>query len=433
MKTVHPSVYRASILHFLSDPAQDGDASYEYFEDGALVIDEGKVVALGDAEPMIRDLDHPAKLVDLSGHLITPGFIDPHLHFPQIGVIASYGEELLDWLQRYTFPAESRFKDPRYALQMAELFLDELLRNGTTTAGVYGSVHNASVEAFFEVSSNLNTRMVCGKVLMDRNAPSELCEPYDSSYQACKTLIERWHNEGRQQFAITPRFAVTSTPEQLDSAGTLSKEYPDLLVQSHLSENQAEIELVTKLFPDAKDYLDVYDRFGLVGTRSIFAHGIHLGEREYQRLSNSGAGIAFCPSSNLSLGSGLMDISKLDQHSVRFGIASDVGGGSSFSMLKTLHDGYKVSQLRHQKLDPLRSFYLATLGNARLMHLENQVGSFRVGNEADFLVLDLNATPLMRLRQALCDTLEEKLFALIALGDERHISRTYIAGKLYSP
>lgn len=430
MKTIHPSLYRGTILHFLSDPAIDGPAAYEFIEDGVLVVDQGKVVAIGEAEPMIRALDHPANLTDLTGYLLMPGFIDPHIHFPQTEIIASYGRQLLDWLQRYTFPAEARFKDPRYALKMAEVFLRELLRNGTTTAAVFGSVHKTSVEAFFEVSDRLNTRMVCGKVLMDRRAPEELCDTPESGYEDSRQLIEQWHNTGRQQYALTPRFAITSSPEQLQQTQALSRDYPDLLLQSHLSETPEEMALVAKLFPDARDYLDVYDRYGLVHERSIYAHGIHLNERELARLKETGASVAFCPSSNLFLGSGLLDTARLDKHGVRFGIATDIGAGTSFSMLHTLNEAYKVSRMQQATLEPLHAFYLATLGNAKLLHLEDRIGSFKQGNEADFLVIDRAATPLMKLKQTHCESLQEQLFTLMMLGDDRAIKQTYIAGQL---
>ena len=430
MKTIHPSVYRASILHFLSDPNVDGDAAYEYYEDGVLVVDEGKVVAIGDAEPMLKELDHPANLIDYSGRLLIPGMIDTHIHYPQCEVIASYGEQLMDWLNNYTFPAEMKFKDPRYALEMANFFLDELLKCGTTTAMVYGTVHKTSVEAFFEASQERNTRMICGKVMMDRNAPHELCDTPESSYEDSKSLIEHWHGNGRQLYAVTPRFAITSTPEQLTLAGKLHKEYPDTYVQTHLSENKDEITFVHKLYPEAKDYLDVYDQYGLVDQRSVFGHGIHLSDREKTRLAEAGASVAFCPTSNLFLGSGLLDLKGLDEHKVPYSLASDVGGGTSFSMLQTLNEAYKVSQVQGYSLCPLRSFYMATLGNAKCLGLEDQIGSFKAGNEADFIILDYEATDLMQLKQSRCQTLQEKLFAMIILGDDRAVSHTYVAGKL---
>lgn len=429
MKTKHPSVYRASILHFTSDPDIDGDAAYDYFDDGLLVVDEGKIVAVGEAEPMLAELDHPANLIDYSGKLLIPGLIDTHIHFPQCEVIASYGEQLLDWLNNYTFPTEMKFKDPRYASEIADFFLNELLKCGTTTALVFGTVHKTSVEAFFEASQALNTRMICGKVMMDRNAPEALCDTPESSYQDSKDLIERWHQKGRQLYAITPRFAITSTPEQLALAGKLHQEHPSTYIQTHLSENKDEIAFVSSLYPDAKDYLDVYDQYGLVNEQSVLAHGVHLTEREKQRLAEADASVSFCPTSNLFLGSGLLNLKDLDEHGVPYSVATDVGGGTSFSMLQTLSEAYKINQLNGHSLSPFKSLYMATLGNAKTLGLEDKIGSFKAGNEADFVVLDYAATDLMALKQSRCKTLSEKLFAMIILGDDRAVHSTYVAGK----
>jgi guanine deaminase len=429
MKTVHPSVYRASILHFLSDPLKEDEHSYEYFEDGVLVVDEGKVIQLGDANTLLAQLDHPAKLVDLRGQLIIPGFVDTHLHYPQIDIMASYGDTLLDWLNHYTFPAEQAYKDPRCALEAAEFFLDELLKNGTTTAMVFGSVHKTSVNAFFEASQTRNTRMICGKVMMDRRAPQALCDTAEESYQDSSELIERWHQKGRQQYAVTPRFAITSSPAQLEVARQLLRETPGLMLQTHLSENEEEIALTLKLFPKARDYLDVYEGYDLVGENSVFAHAVHVSDSECQRLAEHKATIAFCPSSNLFLGSGLTDIAKFDQHSLGYSLASDIGAGTRISMLHTMAEAYKVCRSRGYQLNALRSFYLATLGGAQALGLENKIGSFKPGNEADFVVLNYDSTSLMKRRQEQCESLSDKLFALLMLGDERCITSTYVAGK----
>jgi len=429
MKTVHPSVYRASILHFLSDPLLDGDEAYEYFEDGALVVDQGKVIQLGDAQTLLAQLDHPANLVDLRGQLIIPGFIDTHLHYPQIDIMASHGEALLDWLNRYTFPAEQAFKDPRHALETANFFVDELLKNGTTTAAVFGTVHKTSVNAFFEVSQARNTRMICGQVMMDRNAPRALCDTATQSYEDSSELISKWHQNGRQQYAVTPRFAITSSPAQLEVAAQLLKDTPSLLLQTHLSENKDEIAFALKLFPEANDYLDIYERYGLVNSNSVFAHALHLNDDQCQRLGAQQAKIAFCPSSNLFLGSGLADIKKFDTHNLGLSLASDVGAGTRLSMLHTMAEAYKVCRLQNYSLDALRSFYLATLAGAKALGLEDKVGSFRTGNEADFVVLNYDATSLMKRRQVQCEDLPDKLFALLMLGDDRSITSTYVAGK----
>ena len=423
------TIFRSSILHFLSDPDVYGKDAYEFFDDGGLVVDdsEGVVLALGPFDSVKQS---GAKIVDYSGTLLMPGLIDTHIHYSQLQVIGSYGEQLLDWLNNYTFPAERAFHDEAHAAKMSEFFLDELLRCGTTTALVFGSVHKQSVEQFFEASHKRNTRMICGKVMMDRNAPDFLTDTPKSSYSESKTLIKTWHKKGRQLYAITPRFAITSTPEQLAAAGKLMKEFPDCYMQTHISENKDEVEFVQKLFPDALDYLDVYDKHNLLGPRSVFAHGIHLLPREHARLRETQASVSFCPTSNLFLGSGLLNVAKLEEEKVIYSVATDVGGGTSMSMLQTLHEAYKVCQLNGHRLSPLKSLYLATLGNSKSLLLEDKIGSFRVGNEADFIVLDFNSTPLMSLKQASCNTLAEKLFAMIILGDDRAVKATYIAGTL---
>lgn len=422
-------LYRASILHFLSDPDVDGEKAYEYFEDGALVIQDGKVLETGEASALTGKYDN-ADVVDYSGKLIIPGMIDTHIHFPQVEVIASYGEQLLDWLNNYTFPAERQFEDKEYASKIANFFLDELLKCGTTTALVFGTVHKQSVEAFFEASEQRNTRMICGKVMMDRNAPEFLTDTPESSYQDSKELIEAWHEKGRQLYAITPRFAITSTHEQLEKAGQLMAEHPTTFMQTHISENKDEVAFVRELFPETKDYLDVYDQCGLLGPRSVFAHGIHLEPREHERLRETGASVSFCPTSNLFLGSGLLNVEKLEKEKVSYSVATDVGGGTSFSMLQTLNEAYKICQLQGQKLSPLKSLYLATLGNAKSLQLDDKIGSFQADREADFAVLDYDSTPLMSLKQSKCKTLFEKLFAMIILGDDRSVKATYVAGEL---
>jgi len=421
--------YRAAILHSIADPAVVGvEHSYEYFEDGVLVIENGLVAQVGHAVDLLPTL----KGVDITKYsdaLITPGFIDTHIHFPQTGMIASYGEQLLDWLNTYTFPTERQFADKAHAADVAGIFLKELLRNGTTTALVFGTVHKQSVDAFFEAAERLNLRMIAGKVLMDRNAPDYLTDTAESGYADSKELIERWHGKGRLHYAVTPRFAPTSTPEQLTLAGKLLGEYPDLYMHTHLSENRKEIEWVKALFPERKGYLDVYDHYKLIGPRAVFAHGVHLCDDECQRLADTGSAVAFCPTSNLFLGSGLFDLQKLEQHGVRVGLGTDVGAGTSFSQLQSLNEAYKVMQLQGKKLDPFKSLYLATLGGAKALYLDDKLGNFANGKDADFVVLDYNATPLISYRMQQAKTLEEKLFALIMLGDDRAIKETFAAGQ----
>ncbi|UTW07673.1 guanine deaminase [Pseudomonas benzenivorans] len=421
--------YRAAILHSLADPAVVGvEASYEYFEDGLLLVEDGQVVQLGHAADLLPK--HKAvEVVEYRNALITPGFIDTHIHYPQTGMIASYGEQLLDWLNTYTFPTEQQFADKAHASDVAGIFLKELLRNGTTTALVFGSVHKQSVDAFFESAQALNLRMIAGKVLMDRNAPDYLTDTPESGYADSKELIERWHGKGRLHYAVTPRFAPTSTPEQLALAGKLYREYPGLYMHTHLSENRKEIEWVKELFPERKGYLDVYDHYQLIGARSVFAHGVHLCDEECKRLAETGSAVAFCPTSNLFLGSGLLDLQALEQHGVRVGLGTDVGAGTSFSQLQSLSEAYKVMQLQGKKLDPFKSLYLATLGGANALYLDDKIGNFESGKDADFVVLDYQATPLIAYRMQQAKTLAEKLFALTILGDDRAVRETFAAGQ----
>ena len=421
--------YRAAILHSIADPAVVGvEHSYEYFEDGLLVIDNGQVAKVGHATELLPSLKGVA-ISEYRDALITPGFIDTHIHYPQTGMIASYGEQLLDWLNTYTFPTEQQFADKAHASEVAGIFLKELLRNGTTTALVFGSVHKQSVDAFFEAAEALNLRMIAGKVLMDRNAPDYLTDTAETGYADSKELIERWHGTGRLHYAVTPRFAPTSTPEQLTLAGKLFAEYPGLYMHTHLSENRQEIDWVKALFPERTGYLDVYDHYKLIGARAVFAHGVHLCDEECQRLAETGSAVAFCPTSNLFLGSGLFDLNKLEAHGVRVGLGTDVGAGTSFSQLQSLNEAYKVMQLQGKKLDPFKSLYLATLGGANALYLDDKLGNFESGKDADFVVLDYNATPLISYRMQQAKSLAERLFALTMLGDDRAIKATFAAGQ----
>lgn len=423
--------YRASLLHSLGDPTEVGiNASYEYFSDGLLVVEDGRILAKGDAQALLPSLPAGTPVEHLEHALITPGFIDTHIHLPQTGMIGAYGEQLLDWLNTYTFPCERQFENKAHADDVAGRFLAELLRNGTTTALVFGSVHPESVDALFEAALGLNLRLIAGKVMMDRNAPDYLTDTADSGYAQSKALIERWHGKGRLHYAVTPRFAPTSTPEQLALAGRLLTEHNGLYLQTHLSENLKEIEWVKALFPERQGYLDVYDHYQLLGERSVFAHGVHLCEAECARLAETGSAVAFCPTSNLFLGSGLFNLPMAERHKLKVGLGTDVGAGTSFSILQTLNEAYKVMQLQGAPLSPFKSLYLATLGGARALALEGRVGSLNVGCEADFLVLDLKATPLLDYRLAQCKSIEETLFVLMTLGDDRAIRRTYAFGEL---
>ena len=418
--------YRGEILRVPDDPAVAGGDAIRHFEDGLLVVEDGLVLACAPrAELADRFADVPTE--QLNG-LIVPGFVDTHIHFPQTERIASHGAQLLEWLERHIFPAEAAFADPVHAASVAAFFLDELLRNGTTSALVFATVHETSVDALFEAALARNMRIVSGKVLMDLGPPT-LRDTVASGRAETEALIARWRGRGRLGYAITPRFALTSSDDQLADAGALVAEHPDALMHTHLSENDGEIAAVAGRFTEAKDYLDVYDRFGLVGPRSVFAHSIHLSEREMARLGAAGCGIAFCPTSNLFLGSGLFDLALADAHGVRVGIGTDVGAGTSFSLLATLGEAYKICQMRGRSLDPFRALHLATAGGARVLGLGDRIGSLAPGQEADFVVLDPASTPLLARRTAGA-SLHDRLFALQVLGDDRAVAATFVAGSL---
>ena len=423
-------VFRGELLHFLADPDKVAlKDSYQYIEDGLLIIEDGVVVKIGDTKELLPELDKNIPITHYENSLIMPGFIDTHVHYPQTEMIASYGEQLLEWLENYTFPFEKQFSDFEHAKGVAEFFLTQLLAAGTTTALVFGTVHKESVDAFFTVAQQKKLRMICGKVLMDQNCPDDLSDTAESGYQVSKDLIERWHKVDRLQYAITPRFAPTCSSEQLKKAGQLLAEHPSVYLHTHLSENKDEIAWVKALFPKSKGYLDVYDSNQLLGRRSVFAHGVHLHDDECKRLGESQSAIAFCPSSNLFLGSGLFNLKQAKAHNINVGLGSDIGAGTAFSMLSTINEGYKTQQLRGDKLSPFQSLYLATLGGAIALDLEGTIGNFTQGAEADFVVLDYHATPLMDRRMSHCQQLSEKLFILNMLGDERHIKATYIMGE----
>jgi guanine deaminase len=427
----HRSAHCGSILHFSGDPGlRDDPAAYEYWERGALIVADGHVEAVGPAAALLPAVAGNMPVIDHGQRLIMPGFIDTHIHYPQTDVIASGGRNLLDWLERYTFPAEQRFDDADHAREVAEFFLDELLRNGTTTAQVLGTVHKQSVDIFFQAAAARGLRMIAGKTLMDRNCPAELCDSAVDGERDMRELIQTWHGRERLHYAITPRFAATSSVAQLQSAGRLAAEYPDVFIHSHLAENLDEVGWIRELFPDSRSYLDVYDRFGLLRDRATYAHCIYLDSADRERMAASGAGAAFAPTANLYLGSGLFDIAASDAAGMRFALATDVGGGSSFSMLRTMAEAYKVAQLLGQQLSPLRAFYLATLAGARLLGLADRIGRFAPGTEADFIVLDLRATPLIARRTAQSASLTERLLVLMTLADDRAIAATYILGKL---
>ncbi len=425
---------RGRLLSFTDDPATAGAAAYSYIEDGLVLIEGGEIAAVGEASELLARVPQGAAVDHYPENLILPGFIDAHIHYPQTQVIASYGAQLMDWLERYAFAEELRFADPEHAARVAGFFLDELARNGTTTAAVYGTVHAGAAEAFFAESHRRNTRMIAGKVLMDRNAPQGLLDTAETGYAESKALIARWHGKGRQLYAVTPRFAITSSEAQLEAGGTLLREHPDCYLQTHLSENHREIEAVRRLFPWAESYTAVYDRYGLLGPRALLGHCIHLDEGERRLLSESGSVAVFCPTSNLFIGSGLFDLARAHDPAapLRVALATDVGGGTSYSMLQTLAEGYKVLQLQGQNLPALLGFYWLTLGNARALGLDDRIGALAPGREADIVVLDARATPAMAHRAERLASLEEELFLLMTLGDDRAVRATYVAGRRVS-
>jgi guanine deaminase len=428
MSTNHLQAYRGSLLHFLADPAFS-DSAHAWHEDGLLIVRDGKVEAAGDYAALHATLPPGTEVHDYSGKLLMPGFIDTHIHYPQTDMIASPAAGLLPWLETYTFPVERGFDDPAHAAGVAEFFLDELLRCGTTTAMVYCTVHPQSVDAFFTASEARGLRMVAGKVLMDRNCPEFLRDTAESGARDTEALINRWHNRGRAQYAITPRFAPTSTNEQLHLAAELARAYPDTYIQTHVSENEAECAWVRELFPQSRSYIDVYDSYGMLRPRAMYGHCIWLDEEDRRRMAQTGAAAAICPTSNLFLGSGLFDFERADQAGMLLSLATDVGGGTSFSMLQTMNEAYKVARLKGSYLPALRMFYLATLGAARAMQLEGTIGNFVAGAEADFIVVDPQGTPLLQRRSANAASLEELLFALALLGDDRAIAATYAGGR----
>ncbi|WP_457584064.1 guanine deaminase [Ensifer canadensis] len=426
------TLIRGRLLSFHRAPtAIDDSAAYAYESDGALLVEDGQIKASGTYETVKAEAADDIVEFDHRPHLIVPGFIDTHLHFPQMQVMASYAANLLEWLNTYTFPEECRFVETAHAQRIASRFFDEMVRHGTTTAAAYCSVHKASADAFFAEALRRDMRMIAGKVMMDRNAPQGLLDTPQLGYDETRAVIREWHGKGRNHVAITPRFAITSTPEQMDVAKSLVHEFPDLHVQTHLSENRDEIAFTCELYPEATDYTDVYARYGLLGPKSLFGHCIHLSEREADVMSETGSVAVFCPTSNLFLGSGLFPLRALNRRDkpVRTSVASDIGGGTSYSMLKTLDEAYKILQLQGERLNPFDSFFMMTRGNAEALSLVDRIGTLEAGTDADFIVLDMAATPAMALRAEVVNSLSDELFLLQTMGDDRSIVETYVAGK----
>lgn len=425
---------RGSALTFTGDPFTTGVAAAMRHESDAIVaMAGGRITHFGPAGT-VREQLPAGTLIKECGQdaLILPGFIDCHAHYPQTQIIGAYGRQLLDWLQRYTFVAEQQFADPAHARRVAGVFLDECLRNGTTTVASFCTVHAHSADAFFDAAAARGMRVIGGKCLMDRNAPIALLDSAQRGYDESKTLIARWHGKGRASYAITPRFAISSTPEQMAAAGALWKEHPGTYLQSHVAENRDEVELARQTWPNRDGYLDIYDHYGHLGPRAIYGHCIWLTEGEWQRLHDSGSAIAHCPTSNLFLGSGLLDLRHAKQHDrpVRVGLATDVGAGTSLSMLKTMGAAYQVAQLGGHSLSAPHAFYLATRGAAHALYLEDRIGSLAPGMEADVIVMNLKSTPLIELRMERCESFEAALFVQMTMGDERAIAERYVGGKL---
>ena len=427
-----PTVIRGPLIYCRDDPfLTDPTTAFVHEPDGVLICRDGKFEAVGDYQSVRTQIPDGSTIEHYPDGLIAPGFIDTHVHYVQTGIIGAHGKGLLGWLDEYTFPAEQELADETKARAMAAVFCDELLRNGTTTALVFCAVYPQSVDALFLEAQKRNMRIIAGKVLMDTNAPEALRDTAQTGYDQSKALIERWHKQGRNLYAITPRFAGTSSREQLDMAGALWREYRDVFVQSHIAENTDEVAWMRELFPERRDYLDIYDHAGLTGRRAVLAHGVHLDEDAFCRCHESGTALAHCPTSNLFLGSGLFRIrdAKDPRRPVHVGMGTDIGAGTSFSMLSTLGEGYKVSQLNGAPVSAIEAFFLATLGGARALDLDDRIGTFRVGNEADFVVLDPTATPILKFRQERSRSIEETLFVLMTMGDDRAVRVTYVAGR----
>ena len=417
------------LLYFTADPLTEGPGAARHIRRGALLLEGGRIVALGEAEALCAA--HPqARRHDYGAHLISAGFIDAHVHYPQTAIIASWGKRLIDWLNHYTFPEEMRFADPAHAAEIATRYFDLALAHGTTTMCSYGTIHPESVEAFFTEAAARGMRAIAGKTCMDRDtAPAGLRDTAQSAHDQSAALIARWQGVGRLGYAITPRFAPTSTPEQLEALGALWAAHPDCLMQTHLSEQVDEIAWVKSLYPQARDYLEIYERHGLLGERAVFGHAIHLEPRERARLLETGAALAHCPTSNTFIGSGLFDMAGLAAAGATVGLATDTGGGSSFSMLRTMAAAYEIAQLRHHPLHPAALWWLATGASARALRIGDKVGNLAPGMEADLVVIDLASTPAIAQRVAEAEDFWECLFPTIMMGDDRAVAAVWVNGQ----
>ena len=422
-------IIKGRVLSFLENPFN------HHFNIDSLNIDNKYIYVKNDKIEFIDDTPNldpeyeSAERINHGDHVIMAGFVDAHVHYPQTAIIASWGKRLIDWLNTYTFPEEMRFGDPTYAAEIATRYVEFALRNGTTSMASYCTIHPESVEAFFTAAADRNMCVVAGKTCMDRNAPDGLRDSAKSAYDDSKSLIERWQGVGRAHYAITPRFSPTSTPEQLEALGALWAEHPECLAQTHLSEQTDEIAWVRELFPNARDYLDIYETFGLLGERGLYGHAIHLEPREMDRLAEVGASVVHCPTSNTFIGSGLFNTAGMMTRGINVGLATDTGGGSSFSMLRTMAATYEIAQLRGVALHPAQLLWLATCGSARALHLDHQIGNIASGMAADMVVLNLASTPAIAQRSARAEDIWEEIFPTIMMGDDRAIAATYVAGQ----
>jgi guanine deaminase len=413
------------VIRFQGDPFESADAA-QPLTHGAVLVDAGRIVAVGDTS-QLRAQAPAARVHDYGQKLISAGFVDAHVHYPQTAIIASWGKRLIDWLNTYTFPEEMRFADRAYADTIANRYLDLVLARGTTTVCTYATIHPESVDAFFTAAQTRGMRVFAGKTCMDRNAPKGLRDTARSAYDDSKALIQKWHGVDRLSYVITPRFSPTSTPEQLQALGALWREFPGCLMQTHLSEQLDEIAWVKDLFPQSRDYLDTYEAQGLLREGAIYGHAIHLTDREKSRLIEAGASIAHCPTSNTFIGSGLFDMTLATK--LRVGLATDTGGGSSFSMLRTMAAAYEVAQLRGQSLHPSQLWWLATQGSARALRAEDKIGNIAPGLEADLVVIDLASTPAIAQASARAQDLWQQLFPTIMMGDDRAVAQVWLGGK----
>lgn len=414
---------RGDLLDFTAAPRWGDTESpaVRFDRDHWLLIEDGRIVGRQAEAP-----DDSWVRKDHAGQLVLPGFIDTHVHCPQLEVIGSYGTELLDWLKRYTFPSECAFADPARSHAGAEVFLDALLASGTTSAVVFPTVHKVSAEALFESAAARGMRLITGKVLMDRHAPDGLRDDVVQAEKDCIDLISQFHGRDRLAYAVTVRFAPTSTPEQLAMAGALCRADASLYMQTHVAENRAEVAWVGELFPQARSYLDVYDDVGLVHQRSVLAHGIYLDPHDRVVIADRGAQIAHCPSSNLFLGSGLFD---WRDAAFNISMASDVGGGTSLNLQRNMQDAYKIQALRGERLTAWAALHAATRGAAQALQLGDEIGGLSVGQTADICVWDWAAGPVAQARDAVARELHERVFAWMTLADERNLSACYVAGR----